>query len=136
MIWLGSIGRVTEGLLLPVAEHVDIIEPVSRFTAKLRSKNGVRTIFNVGLEEWKPTDGVTYDLIWTQWCLGYLSDEQVVEYLELCKTVLKPDSGIIVVKENLSSRDADIFDEADSSITRLVRASSNILDLLPFENAR
>jgi protein N-terminal methyltransferase len=91
---------------------------VSKFTDALRGKSGIGDIFNVGLEEWKPVEGVEYDLIWTQWCLGHLTDEQVVRYLEVCKTVLKQESGIIVVKENLSTGEGDLFDDADSSVTR------------------
>lgn len=82
--------------------------------------NRVRTIFNVGLEQWEPIEGVKYDLIWTQWCLGYLTDEQVKQYLEVCKAVLEPDDGIIVVKENLSSSGVDLFHDTDNSITRFV----------------
>lgn len=78
----------------------------------------MRTIFNLGLEDWKPLEGVQYDLIWTQWCVGHLNNEQLVQYLKVCKTVLRPDSGIIVVKENLSTSDGDLFDETDSSMTR------------------
>ncbi|GJN75016.1 hypothetical protein PLICBS_009112 [Purpureocillium lilacinum] len=36
--------------------------------------------------------------------------------LKLCKTVLKPGSGIIVIKENLSTTDVDVFDDEDSSL--------------------
>ena len=45
-----SIGRVTEGLLTQVAEKVDIIEPITKFTDVLEGKPGVGNIFNVGLE--------------------------------------------------------------------------------------
>ncbi|RDA86967.1 hypothetical protein CP532_6721 [Ophiocordyceps camponoti-leonardi (nom. inval.)] len=111
-----GIGRITQGLLLDLAEEVDVIEPVSKFTDVL---SGVRNVFNVGLEEWKPKPGTQYDLIWTQWCLGHITDDQVVKYLELCKATLTPGRGIIVFKENLSnSGDADVFDETDSSVTR------------------
>ncbi|UNI19626.1 Protein N-terminal methyltransferase [Purpureocillium takamizusanense] len=113
-----GIGRITEGLLLHLAEHVDVVEPIAKFTEALKGKPGVRDIFNVGLEEWRPNDGAEYDLIWTQWCLGHLTDEQMVEYLKLCKTVLKPGSGVIVIKENLSTTDVDVFDDEDSSVTR------------------
>jgi protein N-terminal methyltransferase len=112
------IGRVTEGLLLNVSEHVDVIEPVARFTAELHGKPGIRNIFNSGLAEWQPTDGIQYDLIWTQWCVGYLTDAHLVRYLENCKDALNPDGGFIVIKENLSTDDSDIFDEEDSSVTR------------------
>ena len=111
------VGRITEGLLLGVADQVDVIEPIAKFTAGLQSKPGVRSVFNIGLEEWTPSDDVKYELIWTQWCVGHLTDEQLVQYLERCKSALSPD-GLIVVKENLSTTGADVFDDIDSSVTR------------------
>ncbi|UPL01005.1 hypothetical protein LCI18_011939 [Fusarium solani-melongenae] len=113
-----GIGRITKGLLLHVADRVDVIEPVAKFTAALEGIPGVGDIFNVGLEGWHATQGVLYDLIWTQWCVGHLDDKSLVEYLERCKDALNPDGGIIVVKENLSTWRADKFDEADGSVTR------------------
>lgn len=113
-----SIGRVTEGLLLGVADEVDVIEPFAKFTAALQGKPGVRHIFNVGLEDWQPGEGVCYDLIWTQWCVGHLNDEQLVAYLKRCSKALSPDGGLIVVKENLSTSGCDYFDEVDKSVTR------------------
>lgn len=82
----------------------------------------MRTIFNVGLEDWLPEEGIEYDLIWTQWCLGHLTDNQLIDYLKLCNTVLRPGSGIMVIKENLSTGGVDVFDDTDSSVTRLVCA--------------
>jgi protein N-terminal methyltransferase len=58
-----------------------------------------------------------YDLIWNQWCLGHLTDAQLVEYLEKCGKVVRP-GGWIIVKENLSTTEEDQFDETDSSVTR------------------
>ncbi|KAK2052810.1 hypothetical protein LY76DRAFT_582866 [Colletotrichum caudatum] len=113
-----GIGRVTTGLLLDIAEQVDIVEPVAKFTALLREKPGIKCIFNVALEEWQPSPGVAYDLIWTQWCLGYLTDEQLVCYLERCKAALVPDCGVIIIKENMSTSGTDVFDNVDSSVTR------------------
>jgi len=102
-----------------VAENVDVVEPTAKFTAQLEGKPGVRDIFNLGLEEWQPAEGgVQYDLIWTQWCVGHLTDEQLVRYLERCKRAVVPESGLIVVKENLSTSGEDIFDDLDSAVTR------------------
>ncbi|KAL7803414.1 alpha-N-methyltransferase NTM1 [Trichoderma aethiopicum] len=112
-----GIGRVTEGLLLPLADEVDVIEPVAKFTQELQGKQGVRNVYNVGLQDWRPVDGVTYDLVWTQWCVGHLTDAQLVEYLQRCQAALRP-GGLIVLKENLSTTGADVFDELDSSVTR------------------
>jgi protein N-terminal methyltransferase len=104
-------------LLLRICERVDVVEPIAKFTEGLKTVEGVGVIHNVGLEEWQP-DGTQYDLIWTQWCVGHLTDDQLVSYLQLCKTVLTPETGLIVVKENQSTGDSDVFDEVDSSVTR------------------
>ncbi|KAG6199897.1 hypothetical protein E4U50_007256 [Claviceps purpurea] len=111
-----GIGRITKGLLLHISDQVDVIEPVAKFTDTLHGQAGIGTVFNVGLQDWQPQPGAEYDIIWTQWCLGHLKDAEVVTYLQTCKTVLRPDSGVIVVKENIST--SDVFDEEDSSVTR------------------
>ncbi|KAI0860186.1 alpha-N-methyltransferase NTM1 [Xylaria cubensis] len=121
-----GVGRVTEGLLLHVGTAIDIIEPVQRFTDQLQGKEGIRTIFNVGLEDWEPTQGVQYDLIWTQWCAGHLTNEQLVRYLKRCKTALEKDNGLIIIKENISISDVDVFDPLDSSVTREDRSFREI----------
>lgn len=123
-----GIGRITEGMLLDIADEVDVIEPVAKFTEALAGKPGVRRIFNVGLEGWSPdadsTDGglgaglPVYGLVWTQWCTGYLNDDQFVEYLRRCRTVLEPGTGVVVIKENLTNTGIDDFDTQDSSVTR------------------
>ncbi|KAK4250301.1 alpha-N-methyltransferase NTM1 [Corynascus novoguineensis] len=114
-----GIGRVTEGLLLDgIAQQVDVIEPIAKFTNQLQGKPGVRDIFNMGLEDWRPTKGVQYDLIWVQWCVGHLTDEQLVQFLVRCKTALNSKEGVIVVKENNSTIGRDEFDDVDSSVTR------------------
>ncbi|KAI1106290.1 alpha-N-methyltransferase NTM1 [Jackrogersella minutella] len=123
-----GIGRITEGLFLEVAETVDVVEPIPKFTAALEGREGVGRIFNVGLEEWRPeeaADGADkYDVIWNQWCLGHLTDRQLEAYLRRCGTALSLDEdgkikGVIVVKENMSTAGQDLFDEVDSSVTRL-----------------
>ncbi len=121
-----GIGRITLGLLSTFASITDIIEPVQKFTneitqgagfAALRSSGKIGEIYNFGLEAWMPTH--SYDLFWNQWCLGQLTDAQLVAYLRRCKGRLA-EGGWIVVKENMSSdaRGSDVFDETDSSVTR------------------
>ncbi|KAA6407565.1 MAG: DUF858 domain [Lasallia pustulata] len=118
-----GIGRVTAGLLSRVCEVVDVVEPVEKFARDVPGKEmvgagAVGDVYVVGLEEWRPETG-RYGLVWVQWCLGHLTDEQLVEYLERCKEAVTK-GGWIVVKENLSTdKDGeDIFDEVDSSVTR------------------
>ncbi|KAI0834943.1 alpha-N-methyltransferase NTM1 [Hypoxylon sp. FL0890] len=121
-----GIGRITQGLLLDVAETVDVVEPIAKFTAALSGRPGVGRIYNVGLEEWRPDDETVdtkYDLIWNQWCLGHLTDQQLDAYLRRCAGALSMGEdgkvrGVIVVKENMSTAGQDLFDEEDSSVTR------------------
>ncbi|KAF4955597.1 hypothetical protein FGADI_4432 [Fusarium gaditjirri] len=112
-----GIGRVTKGLLLDVAETVDIIEPVAKFTAGLVDTPGIGHIHNIGLQEWQPPQDVQYDLVWTQWCACQLPDGLLIQYLEHCASALAP-AGIIVFKENLSIWGEDTYDEVDSAVTR------------------
>lgn len=84
----------------------------------------------VGYHPVRPTDEIVlgFDVIWYQWCLGHLSDIDLVAFLRRSHAALRDkDKGrsLIVVKENLC-RDFDdgtpctVFDEQDSSLTRSV----------------
>ena len=121
-----GIGRVTGGFLSKVADVVDIVEPVEQLTKvitegeafkEIRDRGGIGKVYNVGLEDWTPD--VTYDIIWTQWCLGQLRDDQLVAFFKRATKHIQ-DGGWIIVKENMSTdpRGQDIFDETDSSMTR------------------
>ncbi|KAI9726299.1 MAG: Alpha N-terminal protein methyltransferase 1 [Chrysothrix sp. TS-e1954] len=126
-----GIGRVTRGFLLDVAEVVDVVEPVGKFTEMLRrdlrekeEREGERgklgTVENVGLEVWTPRDD--YDIIWIQWCLGQLTDADAVACLARCGKGLAA-GGWIVVKENVLGKfyedlGEDLYDETDSTVTR------------------
>ena len=52
----------------------------------------------------------------SQWCVGHLTDTELVAYLKRCAEGLRA-GGIIVVKENIADKE-DIFDDEDSSVTR------------------
>ena len=123
-----GIGRVTGGLLCSVADTVDVVEPVRKFTQEItsasefatyRAEGRIGDVYNAGLEDWTPPREEYYELMWHQWCLSQLTDDQVVDYLQRCRAGLKKE-GWFVVKENMSTdvRGDDIFDETDSSVTR------------------
>lgn len=65
------------------------------------------------------------DVAWCQWCLGHLSDVDLVSFLKRCKNALRDERSLIVVKENLC-RDTEsggprvVFDAQDSSLTRYI----------------
>ena len=82
----------------------------------------------VGYQPPRPADeiGTGFDVIWCQWCLGHLSDVDLVLFLRRCHESLnKHPKSIIVIKENVCADAEDgsehsIFDEQDSSLTRCV----------------
>ena len=123
-----GVGRITTGLLMHVCETVDLIEPIEKFAAEARTlresadpgiASRVGDVVVAGLQDWAPPTGRTYDLIWNQWCLGHLTDAQLVAWLRRCTAALS-EGGWIVVKENLSTNtdESDAFDKLDSSVTR------------------
>jgi protein N-terminal methyltransferase len=136
-----GIGRITAGFLSKVAEVVDVVEPVVQLTKvitegedfrQLRDEGRIGEIFNQGLEDWTPTR--QYDLIWNQWCLGQLTDEQLIDYFGRIKDKVT-EGGWIVVKENMSTDEEgkDIFDPADSSVTRSDRKFRELFEKVGYK---
>lgn len=120
-----GIGRVSKMLLLPMFEHVDLVEQSERLLRGARAYIGaespllpkVRSLFCMGLQEFHPPAG-TYDLVWIQWVSSHLTDADFVHFLRRCKASLTP-NGWIGIKENvLLSGDPYDIDYQDSSITR------------------
>ena len=76
------------------------------------------------------TPAAGFDVIWCQWCLGHLSDDELVAFFRRSKEALRSPGkgtseldGLIVVKENLcseaiSGEPRTVFDASDSSLTR------------------
>ncbi|KAK7054813.1 hypothetical protein VNI00_003276 [Paramarasmius palmivorus] len=69
-----------------------------------------------------------FDVIWCQWCLGHLTDDDLISFFKRSKDALRTDNGfpgrsLIVVKENCCSdtpigEARTVFDDSDSSFTR------------------
>lgn len=117
-----GVGRITEGFLGDVCKTVDIVEPVKKLTdalkeGKLGPTGVIGDIYNVGLEGWHPHK--KYDLIWVQWCVGHLTDKQLIDFIARCRGSLT-ETGLVVVKENQSTdpSGSDMYDDEDSSVTR------------------
>nr|CAD7577269.1 unnamed protein product [Timema californicum] len=118
-----GIGRVSKNLLIQNFEKVDLVEQNPVFLEHAKNYIGpcdkVGEFYNFGLQDFIP-ETAKYDVIWSQWVLGHLTDEHFIQFFKRCMQVhpnsLKP-SGVIVVKENLSSEDVEI-DPVDSSVTR------------------
>ena len=92
--------------------------------------NDTKFIGRIGYEPAEADLGSGFDVIWCQWCLGHLSDTDLVAFLRRCKNSLRPSvagsgKSVIVVKENLCFDHPDgsprtVFDPQDSSLTRSI----------------
>lgn len=75
-------------------------------------------VYNVGLQDFKDS-GTRYDVIWIQWVLGHLTDEDLLAFFIRISQMLNK-NGMIIVKENFTKDNQTITDEVDSSVTRPV----------------
>lgn len=115
-----GIGRVTKNLLIPLFQQVDVVEQCKTFAEAVRQYVGTTSklgeIYNVGLQEFTP-EPRKYDIIWTQWVLGHLTDDDLVAFFRRCIDGLSR-HGVIVIKENVTASDTIEVDKIDSSVTR------------------
>jgi SAM-dependent methyltransferase len=97
-----GIGRVTEFVLCNFFKEIDLVEKDKKFIDKCKvkfsSNDKIKKIYMESLENFKFEK--KYDLIWIQWCLENLEDEDLEPFLKKCYDNLNED-GIIIVKENL-----------------------------------
>ena len=115
-----GIGRITKRLLLPLFDTVDMVELNQGFLDEARAFIGeeasrVHRLICCGLQQFTPEPG-RYDVIWCQWVLGQLTDDDLVAFFIRCRQGLT-EGGMLFVKENISSATVE-FDEKDSSYTR------------------
>lgn len=120
-----GVGRVTEHLLLRYFHAVDLVEPVQHYLTAAEEKlaplakeaeppRAVRYLCEP-LQDWSPDRG-RYDVVWIQWCVGHLTDDDLISLLHRCSAGLKR-GGLIVMKEN-NCKEGFIVDKDDSSLTR------------------
>lgn len=131
-----GIGRVTRFLLLPMFDRVDAVEQCARFASEMpayiaaggaASASKLGTVHNCGLQDFTP-DASGYDVIWTQWVLGHLIDADLVAFFRRCAGGLAK-SGILVMKENVTSSGVIEKDANDSSMTRPLNELKRLLTL-------
>ncbi|KAH9795966.1 alpha N-terminal protein methyltransferase 1 [Citrus sinensis] len=106
-----GIGRITKNLLIRYFNEVDLLEPVSHFLDAARESlapenhmapdmHKATNFFCVPLQDFTPETG-RYDVIWVQWCIGHLTDDDFVSFFKRAKVGLKP-GGFFVLKENIA----------------------------------
>lgn len=120
-----GIGRITRDLLWKVSDRVDLLEPVQPFVAQMENelvavaqRGKLGNIYPIGMQEWlcPPEKLGHYWMVWCQWCVGQLPDDELVAFWARCREALMPD-GTLIVKENIAPVE-DVFDETDSLVTR------------------
>ena len=117
-----GIGRITKRLLLNLFKTVDMVELNQKFLDQAPEFLGTELASRVerriccGLQDFQP-EPQRYDVIWCQWVLGHLTDDDLVTFFKRCQSGLSK-KGIIIVKENVNASGKVDFDEDDSSYTR------------------
>lgn len=121
-----GIGRVTKNLLLRHFNEVDLLEPVPHFLEAARvslapenliapDMHKAANFICVPLQDFTPDAG-RYDVIWIQWCISQLADDDFIAFFKRARTGLKP-GGLFILKENIA-RQGFVLDNKDKSITR------------------
>jgi SAM-dependent methyltransferase len=109
-----GIGRVTEFVLCNFFKEIDLVEKDKKFIDKCKvkfsSNEKIKKIYMESLENFKFEK--KYDLIWIQWCLENLEDEDLEPFLKKCYDNLNED-GIIIVKENLYNLEGEGEEEEE-----------------------
>ncbi|KAL3698142.1 hypothetical protein R1sor_012218 [Riccia sorocarpa] len=106
--------------------HVDLVEPVQQLIEvaqqdlhldfdSLGTRMRKVNFLNCPLQEYVPP-AERYDVIWIQWCIGHLTDADVMEFFNRAKLGLKR-GGFIVLKENIA-KSRFVLDKEDFSVTR------------------
>ncbi|XP_061405610.1 N-terminal Xaa-Pro-Lys N-methyltransferase 1-like isoform X1 [Lethenteron reissneri] len=126
-----GIGRITKHLLLPEFRSVDMVDMTRRFLNIARKSylcrdeaRRVNRFICSRLQDFRPPSA-SYDVIWIQWVIGYLTDEDLVELLVRCRRALRQD-GVIIVKDNVA-REGVVLDEVDGSVARELRVLHGIV---------
>mmetsp|Transcript_1053 Transcript_1053/g.1640 ORF Transcript_1053/g.1640 Transcript_1053/m.1640 type:complete len:224 (+) Transcript_1053:55-726(+) len=121
-----GIGRVTKEVLSKIFKTVDMLEPCERHMNKVKKwkeRNG--EIYQCSLQEFEYNH--KYDIIWMQWVVLYLTDNDFVNVLRKAKQHLN-EEGYIVLKVNIAKKDHYI-DESDNSIIRSQQYFKNLFDM-------
>lgn len=115
-----GIGRISKNLLQRHFSKVDLVDQDPAFIAKakenLKEIEKIGEFYCSGLQDFTPQPR-TYDVIWCQWVLAYLTDDDLLQFFARCRKALLP-NGLVIIKENITRGNKSEIDEDDSSVTR------------------
>eukprot|EP00727_Mastigamoeba_balamuthi_P001209 m51a1_g11085 hypothetical protein (322) ;mRNA; f:6148-7462 len=116
-----GIGRVTRHVLAPLFDRVDLVDQCPGFVDSARA--GLADLKNVGrleccgLQDLEFGPGEAYDVVWVQWVIIYLTDDDLVRFVRRCAGALAP-GGVVCVKDNVTRGGEFWADLSDNSIIR------------------
>uniref|UniRef100_T1IR29 Alpha N-terminal protein methyltransferase 1 n=1 Tax=Strigamia maritima TaxID=126957 RepID=T1IR29_STRMM len=125
-----GIGRVSKHLLLRLVKTVDLLDQNQVYLDEsynylAEDAAGIDRRVCMGLQNFIP-DANRYDLVWCQWVLMQLRDDDVVDFFRRCSSGLTK-NGLIVLKENITSSGDIEIDETDSSVARSLKLLRSLI---------
>ena len=128
-----GIGRITKLLLLNFADEVHLLEQCESFLNQSHEYIGLEKRHRVkqicaSLQSFEPESHVVYDIIWLQWVTGYLTDDELKEFLVKVTSCLNAKQGMIFVKDNTVRGEEVDADMNDHSVTRPKSALLSIFE--------
>jgi protein N-terminal methyltransferase len=112
-----GIGRVTNSILQYYFDEIDIIEQDEKFVSfckeAFKNNKRVKNIYQSSLQDF--IFQRKYNVIWVQWCLENLDDDDLVTFLKNCRNNLE-DDGKIFIKENIITKGSMFWEEDYSRI--------------------
>ena len=93
-------GRVTERVLSKIFERVDLVELSSKQIAfakqRLSGNKRIGNFYNVDISDFGFEK--TYDVIWVQWVISFVTDLELQKFLSKAQLHLSP-QGVVVIKD-------------------------------------
>ena len=123
-----GIGRVTKNVLLIAFDTVDMAELSERSLAAAPAYVGrdferVERTYCVRLQDFVPDAGREYDVVWLQWIVGHLLDDDLVALLSRLKTALSPPAHATPGSSSDATRTSDSNHTPDQSNTAATTSS-------------
>lgn len=109
-----GIGRVTKGVLMDFCGHIHLVD-FKKFLQEAKKslpRAGCRFTFHHSSMQKFQIKVNTFDLIWCQWLLMYLTDADAVGLLKRASAGLA-DDGLFIVKENVPEAKRTQFEDAE-----------------------
>lgn len=125
-----GIGRVSKYLLLHLFDYVDLVDQNQAYLEESKQYVGeaagrIEKRVCSGLQSFEPENN-HYDVIWCQWVLMQMKDDDVVNFFRRCQSGLTK-NGLIILKENITSTGEIEIDETDSSVARSSKLFHDII---------